>query len=186
MTIYHGRRGAAPSTSPRLFVLQGELPEETFLKEVPCRLASLRARGVFVLAAPGHLTLWLGRATEPHQVAAGKARCRAWARVAPPELGWAVGEAELVEQGGEGAPFWAAVGGGAAELRRLTSDSCERLAATPRCFHMTSVLGAFEVTEVRPDWVNTALTCPLLHSQVSIPTSTHHHIHFFLMKIFVF
>jgi len=160
-------QGAAPSPSPRLFVVQGELPEETFLKEVPCRLASLRARGVFLLAAPGRLTLWLGRAAEQHQVAAGRARCKAWARAPPPELGWAMGEAEVVEQGGEGAAFWALVGGGAAELRRLTAGA-ERLAATPRCFHMTSVLGAFEVTEVRPDWVNTALTCPLLHSQARL------------------
>ena len=167
MTIYSGRRTAAPSTSPRLFVLQGELPEETFLKEVPCALESLRARGVFLLIVPSRrlLFLWIGQASESHQVEAGKVRANIWSSDPPEQLGCCSLESEVVEHGKEPASFLNALGGGASELRRLTEGDV-RLPSTPRLFHMTSVLGAFEVTEVRPDWVHTGLTCPLLHSQV--------------------
>ena len=168
MTIYSGQRTASPSTSPRLFVLQGELPEETFLKEVPCALESLRARGVFFLIAPSSrlLYLWLGQASESHQVKAGKIRAKAWCSDPPEQLGCCSLESELVEQGKEPAALLNALGGGASELRRLTEGDV-RLPSTSRLFHMTSVLGTFEVTEVRPDWVHTGLTCPLLHSQVN-------------------
>ena len=167
MTIYSGRRSASPSTSPRLFVLQGELPEETFLKEVPCELDSLRARGVFFLILPFSrlLFLWLGQASEPHQVEAGKIRAEAWSRDPPEQLGCRSLEFDIVEQGQEPAGFLKAFRGGSSELLRLTREDV-RLPSTPRLFHMTSVLGAFEVTEVRPDWVHTGITCPLLHSQV--------------------
>ena len=167
MTIYTGRRSDSPSTSPRLFVLQGELPEETFLKEVPCELESLRARGVFFLILPFSrlLFLWLGQASEPHQVEAGKIRAKAWSRDPPEQLGCRSLEFDIVEQGQEPAGFLKAFRGGSSELLRLTREDV-RLPSTPRLFHMTSVLGAFEVTEVRPDWVHTGITCPLLHSQV--------------------
>jgi len=169
MTIYSGRRTASPSTSPRLFVLQGELPEETFLKEVPCSLESLRARGVFLLILPSSrlLFLWIGQASESHQVEAGKMRAKVWSSDPPEQLGCSSLKSEVVEHGKEPASFLSALGGGAPELRRLTEGDV-RLPSTPRLFHMTSVLGAFEVTEMRPDWVHTGLTCPLLHSQMRL------------------
>jgi hypothetical protein len=169
MTVHAGRRGSPVSTSARLFVVRGECLEETFLTEVPCLLASLRARGVFLVVRPSGARplLWLGRAAEPHQVAAGRARAAAWARAAPAELGAAPGEPEVVEQGAEPAAFWEAVGGSAKELLGLTEGD-ERLTTTPRCFHMTSVLGAFEAAEVRPDWLVPGTTCALLHSQATL------------------
>lgn len=166
MTVYQGRRGAALVPGPRLWVLQGEVEEETFLKEVVCSLSSLRARGVFLLLLPtGRLILWLGRVSEPHQAQAGRARAKAWVSSPAEELGARPERLEEVEQGQESAPFWEAIGGSAAELRRLTEEAA-RLETTPRLFHCNSVLGVFQVVEVRPDWLHTARACPLLHQQV--------------------
>jgi len=169
MTIYSGRRCAPPSSSWRMFVVQGEMSEEIFLREVSCCQSSLRARGVFLILSSqsGRLFLWLGRVSAPHQSEAGRARCRAWSSAPPSELGVrAVKAMEVVEQGEETKEFWAAVGQTKGDSRLEAGDS--RLEATPRMFHCTSVLGSFEVTEVRPDWVNTGRVCSLLHSQARL------------------
>ena len=112
MTVFSGRRAASsPSSTWRLFVLQGELPEETFLTEVAPAFTSLRARGVFLLLSPaGRIFLWLGSCSSPHQAAAGRERAAAWLRAAPSELGASPLEVEVVEQGAEPALFWEGVG----------------------------------------------------------------------------
>ena len=105
------------------------------------------------------------------EVEAGKARAKSWSNSPPEYLGCSSLDSEVVEQGKEPSALLRALGGGSTELRRLMEGDV-KLVGTPRLFHMTSVLGAFEVTEVRPDWVHTGLTCPLLHSQVRLLQST--------------
>ena len=165
MTVFSGRRASSPPSSTwRLFVLQGELPEETFLTEVAPAFTSLRARGVFLLLSPaGRIFLWLGSCSSPHQAAAGRERAAAWLRAAPSELGASPLEVEVVEQGAEPALFWEGVGG--REGGRFP-PGCARLEATARLFHCSSVLGEFQALEIRPDWINTGTACQLLHSQV--------------------
>ena len=165
MTVFSGRRASSPPSSTwRLFVLQGELPEETFLTEVAPAFTSLRARGVFLLLSPaGRIFLWLGSCSSPHQAAAGRERAAAWIRAAPSELGASPLEVEVVKQGAEPALFWEGVEG--REGGRFP-PGCARLEVTARLFHCSSVLGEFQALEIRPDWVNTGTACQLLHSQV--------------------
>jgi len=43
-----------------------------------------------------------------------------------------------------------------------------RLTVTPRMFHMTSVLGRFEVTEILPDQMRSGLVNQLLFNQAQL------------------
>ena len=63
MVVLKGSRGAAASREPRLFVVQGYDEQEMFVKEVDCDMSSLRARGVFLLAAGRRLLVWEGRSS---------------------------------------------------------------------------------------------------------------------------
>jgi len=58
---------------------------------------------------------------------------------------------EVTESGRETSEFWEAVNGSSVAFKNLTRDDMD-LKSSPRLFNMTSVLGAFEVTEVKSEF----------------------------------
>ena len=151
MMVMKGRRGETGSRGPRLFVVRGYDDHEKYVSEVRCEVSSLRSRGVFLVLAGRRLTVWSGQHAGEEQIRFGADIAGQWRSSLPVELGQgSVSCVETVSEGGESADFWDTLLGSSVEYQRLTSADI-KMTSSPRLFHMTSVLGAFEVTEVRPD-----------------------------------
>jgi len=168
MVIYRGRRGSTNVKEARLFLVRGQDGQETYLKELQPVPANLRASGVFILAKRGKLILWVGSHAAAHVVDMAEAAARRLAARLPAELG--LGDSatvSTVRQGAETAVFMSALGATSNNLQHLTG--CDTvLSCTPRLFHMTSVLGSFEVSEVLPDQMKLKVTNPLLFNQKTL------------------
>ena len=156
MVVLKGSRGAAASREPRLFVVQGYDEQEMFVKEVDCDMSSLRARGVFLLAAGRRLLVWEGRSSSSQHRTFGSYIGTRWRDAPPAELGGArFAGLDTVKEGSEGPDFWECLLGSLSQFQRLSEGDIE-LSSSPRLYHMTSVLGTFEVNEVKPESRNIA------------------------------
>jgi len=168
MVVFKGKRLEAGNRRWRLFIVRGEDNQETFLKEVECRVDSLRSRGVLLLVGKGKLSVWVGCLAQPHQVEMGMTRAKLWRDEPPQEFGGQrVTSVEKVEAGQETSEFWEAVGSSSATLRSLSKDD-SKLKASPRLYHMTSVLGKFEVNEITPDFRKVGVINSLLFDQTTL------------------
>ena len=165
MVIYKGRRGDASPSKWRLFVVRGEDEKEIFLKEVDCDISSLRSRGVFLVVNNRKVIVWSGKLATKHQFNFGVAKANQWKTETPHEFSSSrITSVETIEAGRETSEFWEAVNGSSLTYRNLTRDDID-LKTTPRLFNMTSVLGAFEVTEIKPDFRKMSVINSLLFSQ---------------------
>ena len=156
MIVMKGRRGDTSSRGPRLFVIQGNDSHEKYVTEVEANVASLRSRGVFLLLAGRRLFLWFGRFSDLQHQTFGSDIAGTWSSNTPPEFG--IGKFSSVDdikEGTESSDFWECLLGSSAEYQRLTKTDMQ-LTTSARLYHMTSVLGSFEVSEVKSEARNVA------------------------------
>ena len=166
MVILKGARGASVSSRlPRLFVIQGNDDHEKYAKEVICDTKSLRSRGVFLLMTGRKLLIWFGRFASSEQKKFGSDIASRWNSSAPPEMdNVKITNVETLNEGEESSDFWDAIGGSSSQYQNLSRADVE-LKSSTRLYHMTSVLGTFEVNEVKSDSVKLGSVNNLLHSQ---------------------
>ena len=166
MVVLRGRRGASVSSRlPRLFVIQGNDEHEKFVKEVNCDIESLRSRGVFLLLTGRKLLLWIGRFASSEQKKFGTDIATSWSSSPPSEMeNVKISNVETFNEGEESSDFWEAVGGSSSQYQKL-SKSDFKLTSSPRLYNMTSVLGTFEVNEVKSESVKLGSVNNLLFSQ---------------------
>lgn len=178
MTVHIGKREDETTTSSgpwRLYIVRNEFEHETSLLELPCCASSLRSRGTLLLLngprAAGFL--WHGANTGPHYRRRAKEITDALRKSCPPEMsisGVALGSVTEVEEGAESDEFWKAL----RATDRSSYDSQLRNKDgsgdhTMRLFHMSSVSGEFEATEVlNPLRNNANVPCafPMLQSDL--------------------
>ena len=152
MVTLKGRRGETRHSGPRLFVLQGEEEVEVFAKELDCVVDSLRSRGVFLLVLTRKIILWSGRAASQSQLSSGSSLAERWRLDTPRELGSLdILAVETLTEGRETQEFWSALKGTSADYQRLSGGDLV-LTSSPQLYHMTSVLGSFEVNEVKCEY----------------------------------
>jgi len=165
MVIYKGRRGDMSPRKWRMFVVRGEDENEIFLKEVDCDISSLRSRGVLLVVNNRKVIVWSGKQATKHQLNFGLTKANQWKTEAPSEFSSSrITSVETAESGRESSEFWEAVNGNSITYKTLTRDDID-LKSTPRLFNMTSVLGAFEVIEIKPDFRKISVINSLLFSQ---------------------
>lgn len=165
MVVMKGRRGDTSSRGPRLFVVRGYDEAEKYVSEVSCEMTSLRSQGVFLVLAGSKLTVWCGRHASTEHAQYGQDIAGQWRTGLPSELGHGkVSSVDIVKEGREGAEFWDTLLGTGAEFSKL-SKADTKLSRSPRLYHMTSVLGSFEVNEVRPDTRKAGVVNNLLFDQ---------------------
>ena len=164
MVIYKGRRGDYCTKKWRMFIVRGEDENEKFLKEVDCDISSLRSRGVFLVVNNRKVIVWSGKQAIKHQVNFGLSKANQWKQDAPTEFSSSrLTSVETVEAGRE-TEFWEAVNGSSLEFKTSARNDID-LKSTPRLFNMTSVLGTFEVTEIKPDFRKMGVINSLLFNQ---------------------
>ena len=162
-----GRRGETVSAAPRLFVIQAEQEMEAFAREVPCALDSLRSRGVFLLLLPTSrkILLWSGRAASQHHQDFADSIAARWKTETPGELGNInISSVEKLCEGKESGEFWSGVKGSSSEYQRLAAEDLS-LTTSPQLYHMTSVLGSFEVNLVKSEYRKAGLVNNLMVDQ---------------------
>jgi len=165
MVIYKGRRGDTSSRKWRMFIVQGEDENEIFLKEVDCDISSLRSRGVHLVVNHRKVIVWSGKLATKHQVSFGLSKANQWKTETPPEFSSSrVTSVEIAESGRETSEFWEAVNGSSVTYKNLTRDDVD-LKSSPRLFNLTSVLGAFEVTEIKSEFRKLSVLNNLVFSQ---------------------
>ena len=165
MVTFKGRRGETVAPGPRLFVMQGEEEVEMYARELECSVDSLRSRGVFLLILPRKILVWSGRSSSSHQTSAGMKTAERWRTEAPEELGSNnLGLVERISEGSETSEFWSALKGSSSVYQRLSGGDIS-LSSSPRLFHMTSVLGSFEVKEVKSEYRKSGVVNNLLVEQ---------------------
>ena len=167
MVTLKGRRGESVSPGPRLFVIQAEEEMEAFAREVPCGLTSLRSRGVFLLLLPTarKIIVWSGRAASRHHKDFAASIAAGWKSETPRELGTTnITAVETLGEGEESGEFWSGVKGSSAEYQRLSAVDLS-LTASPQLYHMTSVLGSFEVNQVKSEYRKAGLVNNLMVDQ---------------------
>jgi len=165
MVIYKGRRGEGSSRKWRLFIVRGEDENEFYLKEIDCDILSLRCRGVFLVVNNRKVIVWSGKQAQDHQIKFGQTKANQWKQELPEEFGnGRLSSMDVLEEGKESAEFWEALNGSSLAYR----SNCRLdtlLKASPRLFNMTSVLGAFEVNEIKPNSRKISLINSLLFNQ---------------------
>ena len=165
MTIHLGKRGSTANRNSRLrmFVVRGELEDETCLLEVDCRGSSLRSSGSFVLVdkSANRILVWNGSASPEHKRKMAAAAAEKISKTTPVEMGLrASPSVESVDEGSESADDKGALGLPSEDYVFKNPSSPKK---SPRLFHMSSTNTAghsFEVREVlcpsrRTDVLNT-------------------------------
>lgn len=157
MIVMAGRRGGTHETrDPRLFVVQGYNSHEKYVLEIEPNVSSLRSSGVFILFSGRKLFLWSGRYSDLQHQTFGFDIASSWRSNTPTELGpeMVLCLAEIKE-GTEPLHFWECLLGTCTQYMSLSKDDVQ-LTTSPRLYHMSSVLGTFEVNEVKPEHRNVA------------------------------
>ena len=151
MIVMKGRRGDTSSRGPRLFVIQGYDSHEKFVTEIEANVVSLRSRGVFLLSAGQRLFLWFGRFSDLQHQTFGSDIASTWKSNTPPEFGLGkFASVDDIKEGTEPSDFWECLLGSSTQYQRLTQTDMQ-LTTSARLYHMTSVLGSFEVSEVKSE-----------------------------------
>uniref|UniRef100_A0A8C9SNL7 Supervillin c n=1 Tax=Scleropages formosus TaxID=113540 RepID=A0A8C9SNL7_SCLFO len=155
LVIHRGSRqgDGTDAGSLRLFCVAGEVPEEARLLETECRCASLRSRGSLVLLAAcgGVLYLWHGCKAHAGAREVGRGAVRRLVENRPPELGLngtSGVTVQEVEEGGEPAEFWHALGAMDRKAYDCMLQDPGRYTFTPRLFHLSARLGVFQGEEL--------------------------------------
>ena len=152
MVTFKGRRGKTVAPGPRLFIIQAEEEVEMFARELDCAVESLRSRGVFLLVLARKIIIWSGRASSQNQLSAAVSTAERWRLDTPRELGSLdILAVETLTEGRETQEFWSALKGTSADYQRLSGGDLV-LTSSPQLYHMTSVLGSFEVNEVKCEY----------------------------------
>ena len=109
--------------------------------------------------------VWSGKLATKHQVSFGLSKANQWKTETPPEFSSSrVTSVEIAESGRETSEFWEAVNGSSVTYKNLTRDDVD-LKSSPRLFNLTSVLGAFEVTEIKSEFRKLSVLNNLVFSQ---------------------
>jgi len=173
MIVHSGKREDETTNTSgpwRLYVVRCELPDETYLMEVPCKMASLRSRASLLLlnVTTGILQVWHGAKSASHTRQAAINIARAMEKQCPAEVGLHDNVQVItceVSEGAEKSDFLVAMDTRERVYHSLLKDSTPQR-HSPRLFYMHSVCGEFIATET----INTTrnhdkLCCPFPFSQ---------------------
>lgn len=148
MTIHSGKRDSKLQKRKKLYIVRGELSNETCLLEVPCDCSSLRSRSSFLyVGSSSCVNVW-------HGSSSSKITREVCARFADfiaetDSSHFGVSEEEdvdIVEIEEDNVEFLKTLGGAADDFYSM--NKLEVLEKTPRMFHMSSISGVFAFTEV--------------------------------------
>ena len=169
MVTHSGRRGEQGRNSWRMYIVRGEMEEETCLVEVDCGVASLRSRAAFVLVNVGKnkVMTWAGHLAQPHHREMADKAADRFKSSPPKEMGFGRSISVSKEKTGkEGSGFWEAVKGSGAVYAEMAKKDVA--GTTPRLFEMTSVSGQFEVTEITSPFRRVDVLNPLPFEQATL------------------
>ena len=124
-------------------------------------------RGVFLLLLPSSrkIIVWSGRAASQHHQDFAASIAARWKSETPRELGSLnISSVETLCEGQESGEFWSAVKGSSADYQRMAAVDLS-LTASPQLYHMTSVLGSFEVNLVKSEYRKAGLVNNLMVDQ---------------------
>ncbi|XP_050095291.1 uncharacterized protein LOC126577592 isoform X3 [Anopheles aquasalis] len=151
----HRNRGEARDRW-RMYLITGNVPEESVCTEVECSMRQLRSRAVILLVhgTRGRVVLWEGCKALPHAKEVGEQVLKQVLEHKSPELfdNATVSNLSSVQlnEGQESDEFFDAVGGQNRHHYHSLLGSTQRYDYTPRIFHLTSINnGNFEATELQ-------------------------------------
>ncbi|KAJ8925021.1 hypothetical protein NQ315_001187, partial [Exocentrus adspersus] len=154
MIIHKGKRGEAENTQkPRLFIVRGEVENETYLMEVPLNMSSLRSRTSFVIidTEEEQATIWHGSKSSQQKRKVIRNVVDRIMKTKPAELYLDELEEDLdvveMDEGSETEDFFNVMGEDRGKYVSLlhSEDSYKH---TLRLFRQSSVTGSFVATEI--------------------------------------
>jgi supervillin len=158
MVVHVGKRVEqhAASTTWRLYAVRNELPGESYIHEVtPVSQSCLRSRTSFLLlgTTTGVLFLWHGAKSSLDVVRRAQDITMQLLSSCPVEIGLHddIDKLRVVEmiEGNECSAFWTAFDTtGRLPLYHSLLSDCHHFNFSPRLFHLSSVSGVFEATEI--------------------------------------
>ena len=111
------------------------------------------------------IIVWSGRAASQHHQDFAASIAARWKSETPKELGSiSITAVEKLSEGKESGEFWSGLKGTSAEYQRLAAVDFS-LTASPQLYHMTSVLGSFEVNLVKSEYRKAGLVNNLMVDQ---------------------
>ncbi|XP_035787522.1 uncharacterized protein LOC118464325 isoform X5 [Anopheles albimanus] len=140
----------------RMYMITGNVPEESVCTEVECSMRQLRSRAVILLVhgTRGRVVLWEGCKALAHAKEVGEHVLKLVLEHKSPELFDNATVSNLssvrLDEGRESDEFFDAVGGQNRHHYHSLLGSTQRYDYTPRIFHLTSINnGNFEATELQ-------------------------------------
>jgi supervillin len=153
MVVHDGKREESDGRGKaRLFLTRAEVEDEVCLIEVPCEMKQLRSRSSFVLVdcESEQVTVWHGSKSSRQKKKVAKLAAKKIIDKRATEFCWSEeGDVELVEvdEGEESEEFLDVVGENREDYVSLLDSDLE-YDYTMRLFHLSSVSGTFEATEI--------------------------------------
>lgn len=150
LVVHEGRRDAVRDKKDcRLYVIGGEIEDEVFLTEVPCKAEQLRSRTSFLLVDPTSdlLTIWHGCKSNEQTRKVCKGAAEKIENNKPAEFLFSGVDLKEVEEGFEDRAFKEAVRlerGDYLSLMDVDGDVEHQV----RLFHFSSVSGSFKAAEI--------------------------------------
>lgn len=153
MVVHDGKRDTGRDEEEgRLYVVGGEIEDEVFLTEVPCKTEQLRSRTSFVLvdASDNSIAIWHGCKSSDQTRKVCREVVEKICRGKPPEFSFDADEEvsfKEVEEGDEDEAFEEAVGLDRGQYLSLLGVEDE-VNHQVRLFHFSSVSGSFKAAEI--------------------------------------
>ncbi|XP_026466874.1 supervillin-like isoform X2 [Ctenocephalides felis] len=166
MIVHEGKRGETRSDRYRLYTCRGCVQNEAVLEEVPCSMRQLRSRASLVLVDTENNTIvvWHGARSLKHVKEVARAAATRLQNTKPQDLfSSSTKKVTLSEttEGNENNTFLEALGGCNRKLYvSMIKSTTNTFDYTPRLFHLSSISGTFEPTEI---------LCPLRHDTLHTP-----------------
>lgn len=166
MTVHLGKRETENQLAKwRLFIVRGELENETHLVEVTCKNTSLRSGAAFVLINCGEclVFLWFGAKIQGHVKDIARDAVDIITERKPLEFGFKIGVPVTLKeevQDSESDAFFAGIGGAYSSDFASIMRSEVLLTCTPRLFYLSSVSGVFSAAEVVCSYNSSDKICP--------------------------
>lgn len=150
MVIHSGKKDCNRNSKKRLYIVRGDIAEETVLNEVPCSAKSLRSRGSFIYVDgyKNSVAVWHGAKSSKNT----RVICTGFADFIAESDSSQYGieddvDVDILEVDEGDSEFLQNLNGDQ-EMYHSLVDSENKFDTSPRLFHMTSISGSFEATEV--------------------------------------
>lgn len=133
----------------RLYVIRGDIKEESVLIEIPCNKKNLRTKGSFVLINNDKLYVWHGAKSPEHTRKLAKDFANYISEKCPSHFSITSTGIDILEVNEDDydKEFLSCLEGDLESYHSLVGSDL-KLDVSPRLFHMSSVSGSFKATEI--------------------------------------